>query len=312
VKVLICGVAGFIGSHLAEKLILEGNEVWGCDNLSTGDMKNLDSFIDHPNFHFEEQNICNWDGLPHAVDLVYQFASPASPPHYMSMPIDTYLVNSVGNYRMLEYAKKSSARFVFASTSEIYGEAQVHPQPESYYGYVNSVGKRSCYDESKRFGEGMTILYNKEFNMDTRVARIFNVYGSRMRIDDYRVIPNFITQCIQGKPVTVYGDGKQTRSFCYIDDFIEAIVALGFSDGLDGSIINIGNPDEITVSDLMLLIKKLCNSQSTVQHCPLPSNDPIQRKPIIERAKVLLNWEPKTTLEDGLVRCINYYESFIL
>jgi nucleoside-diphosphate-sugar epimerase len=265
----------------------------------------------HPNFQFVKQDICKWDGLPHAVDLVYQFASPASPLRYMSMPINTYLVNSIGTYNMLEYAKKYEARFVFASSSEIYGEAQVHPQPETYYGHVNSVGKRSCYDEGKRFGEGMTILYHREFDMDARVARIFNVYGSRMRIDDCRVIPNFITQCLQSKPITVYGDGKQTRSFCYIDDFLEAIIALGFLDGLSGSIINIGNPDEIRIFDLMLYIKRLCNSQSPIQYYPLPSNDPIQRKPNIDRARELLNWEPKTKLEEGLIHCINYYMSII-
>lgn len=308
---MVCGVAGFIGSHLAEKLISEGHMVWGCDNLCTGDITNLNSIINNSNFHFVQQDICKWDGPSHAVDLVYQFASPASPPRYMSMPLDTYLVNSVGNYKMLDYAKRCEARFVFASSSEVYGEAQIHPQPETYYGNVNSVGKRSCYDEGKRFGEGMTILYNREYNLDTRVARIFNVYGSRMRIDDYRVIPNFITQCLQEKPITVYGDGKQTRSFCYIDDFLEAIIKLGFSNGLDGNIINIGNPDEITVFDLMVHIKRLTNSQSSIKYYPLPSNDPLQRKPNIERAKELLNWEPRTTLEEGLVHCIDYYKSII-
>ena len=310
-KVLICGAAGFIGSHLAEKLVLEGHTVWGCDNLVTGNMSNLAPILDHPNFKFEKHDICQWDGLSHSVDLVYHFASPASPPRYMCVPVETYMVNSLGTYRMLEYAKKYRARFVFASTSEIYGEAQVHPQPETYYGNVNSIGIRSCYDEGKRVGEGMTVLYNRDFGVDTRVVRIFNVYGSRMGLDDYRVIPNFIVQCLRGDLVTVYGNGQQTRSFCYIEDFLEAVVRLGYADGLGGSVINIGNPEEITVFDLMMLIKRLCGSQSAVKYCPLPSNDPLQRRPVIDRAKELLGWEPKTSLEEGLVHCIDYYRSII-
>lgn len=306
-KILICGAAGFIGSHLAEKMISLGFEVWGCDNLSTGRMENLESIINNPAFHFEYQDICQWNGPSAEVDLVYQFASPASPVYYMSMPINTYLSNSIGNYNMLQYAKKCNARFVFASTSEIYGDPQINPQEESYYGYVNSVGERSCYDESKRFGEGMTVLYNKLYCMDTRVARIFNVYGNRMRKDDYRVIPNFITQCLAGKPITIYGDGMQTRSFCYIDDFIEAIVKFGMLDGLNGSVINIGNPEEVSILDLMHLIKKMCNSNSEVKYYDKKSDDPGRRKPNIERAKKLLNWYPQTSLEEGIACCVREF-----
>ncbi len=308
---LITGAAGFIGSHLCERFLKEGFQVIGMDNFITGSPDNIAHLFGHPKFKFIYYNVINYIYLEGPVDLVLHFACPASPVDYLSHPIHTMKVDSLGTLNTLGLAKLKRARYVFASTSEVYGDPTIHPQPETYWGYVNPVGPRSVYDESKRFSEAMCMAYHREHSIDVRIARIFNTYGPRMRINDGRVIPNFITQALKGEPLTVYGDGKQTRSFCYIDDLVEGIFRLSTEDGLSGQIVNLGNPQEVSIIDVAKLILELTGSSSKIVFRSLPADDPKRRCPDIKKAKELLSWEPKVSLKDGLKITINWFKQML-
>jgi dTDP-glucose 4,6-dehydratase len=309
--VLITGAAGFIGSHLCERFLKEGFQVIGMDNFITGSPNNIAHLFGHPKFKFIHYNVINYIYLEGPVDLVLHFACPASPVDYLSHPIHTMKVDSLGTLNTLGLAKLKKSRYVFASTSEVYGDPTIHPQPETYWGYVNPVGPRSVYDESKRFSEAMCMAYHREHSIDVRIARIFNTYGPRMRINDGRVIPNFITQALKGEPLTVYGDGKQTRSFCYIDDLVEGIFRLSTEDGLSGQVINLGNPQEVSIIDVAKLILELTGSSSKIVFRSLPADDPKRRCPDIKKAKELLSWEPKVSLKDGLKITINWFKEIL-
>lgn len=308
---LITGAAGFIGSHLCERFLREGFEVVGMDNFITGSPNNIAHLFGHPKFKFIHYNVINYIYVEGPVDLVLHFACPASPVDYLSHPIHTMKVDSLGTLNTLGLAKLKKSRYVFASTSEVYGDPTIHPQPETYWGYVNPVGPRSVYDESKRFSEAMCMAYHREHSIDVRIARIFNTYGPRMRINDGRVIPNFITQALKGEPLTVYGDGKQTRSFCYIDDLVEGIFRLSTEDGLSGQVVNLGNPQEVSIIDLAKLILELTESSSKIVFKSLPADDPKRRCPDIKKAKELLSWEPKVSLKDGLKITINWFKEML-
>lgn len=308
---LITGAAGFIGSHLCERFLKEGFQVIGMDNFITGSPNNIAHLFGHPKFKFIHYNVINYIYLEGPVDLVLHFACPASPVDYLSHPIHTMKVDSLGTLNTLGLAKLKKSRYVFASTSEVYGDPTIHPQPETYWGYVNPVGPRSVYDESKRFSEAMCMAYHREHSIDVRIARIFNTYGPRMRINDGRVIPNFITQALKGEPLTVYGDGKQTRSFCYIDDLVEGIFRLSTEDGLSGQVVNLGNPQEVSIIDLAKLILELTGSSSKIVFRSLPADDPKRRCPDIKKAKELLSWEPKVSLKDGLRITINWFKEML-
>ncbi|GBC88312.1 Bifunctional polymyxin resistance protein ArnA [bacterium HR13] len=310
-RVLITGAAGFIGSHLCERFLREGFEVVGMDNFITGSPNNIAHLFGHPKFKFIHYNVINYIYVEGPVDLVLHFACPASPVDYLSHPIHTMKVDSLGTLNTLGLAKLKKSRYVFASTSEVYGDPTIHPQPETYWGYVNPVGPRSVYDESKRFSEAMCMAYHREHSIDVRIARIFNTYGPRMRINDGRVIPNFITQALKGEPLTVYGDGKQTRSFCYIDDLVEGIFRLSTEDGLSGQVVNLGNPQEVSIIDLAKLILELTESSSKIVFKSLPADDPKRRCPDIKKAKELLSWEPKVSLKDGLKITINWFKEML-
>ncbi|QWK19654.1 MAG: SDR family oxidoreductase [Hydrogenobacter thermophilus] len=310
-RVLITGAAGFIGSHLCERFLKEGFQVIGMDNFITGSPNNIAHLFGHPKFKFIHYNVINYIYLEGPVDLVLHFACPASPVDYLSHPIHTMKVDSLGTLNTLGLAKLKKSRYVFASTSEVYGDPTIHPQPETYWGYVNPVGPRSVYDESKRFSEAMCMAYHREHSIDVRIARIFNTYGPRMRINDGRVIPNFITQALKGEPLTVYGDGKQTRSFCYIDDLVEGIFRLSTEDGLSGQVVNLGNPQEVSIIDLAKLILELTGSSSKIVFRSLPADDPKRRCPDIKKAKELLSWEPKVSLKDGLRITINWFKEML-
>lgn len=310
-KCLVTGGSGFIGSHLCESLLNKGYEIVCIDNLITGDKKNIKHLLQNRNFQFIEDDITK----PISIEFKYIFhlASPASPnkkskKSFINHPIETLLANSLGTYYLLELAKKTGAQFLFASTSEIYGDPNVSPQNENYFGNVNPIGIRSVYDEGKRFGESITMVYHRNFNLNVRVVRIFNTYGPRMQVDDGRVIPNFISQALDQKPITVYGDGQQTRSCCYIDDMVDGIKKAMFSQKSKGEVFNLGNPDERTVLELATLIKKMTNSSSEIAFEELPEDDPRIRKPDITKAKGLLNWEPKVELEEGLEKTIQYFK----
>lgn len=304
-RFLITGGAGFIGSHLCDRFTAEGHEVVALDNLITGDVKNLAKSRVR-RFHFIKADLSAREPvLKGPVDFVLHFASPASPPDYLRHPIETLLVGSRGTHHALEIARKKRAVFVMASTSEVYGDPLVSPQKESYWGHVNPVGVRSVYDEAKRFSEAVTMSYRREHRLDARIIRIFNTYGPRMRPQDGRVIPNFITQALLGKPLTVYGDGSQTRSYCYADDLVEGIARFTFSKSKGP--MNLGNPGELSVSGLARLILKLTGSKSRIVHKPLPADDPKQRCPDISLAKRELGWTPQVMLEEGLRRTIAYF-----
>lgn len=310
--ILIAGGAGFLGSHLADHYINTGDQVVTIDNLSTGDTKNIAHLIKNPNFSFFECDIT--EDLPSAItdqkfDVIVNLASPASPPHYQRLGLETLKVGSVGTLNLLVLTRESSARFFHASTSEVYGDPDVHPQPESYRGSVNSYGPRSMYDEAKRYSEALIYTYRQKYNVSTCVGRFFNTYGPRMDADDGRVVSNFIVQALQDQDLTIYGDGSQTRSFCYVDDLIKAIAACVESDA-EGP-INLGNDGEFTVSELAERVIKLTKSNSKVIHLPLPGDDPTQRKPDITKAKALLNWEPKIQLQEGLEKTISYFKKQI-
>jgi len=306
-NVLITGGAGFIGSHLCERLFTEKKRVIAIDNFVTGNRDNIKNFIDDPNFRFIEHDIVNPIDMDEKVDLILHFASPASPIDYANLPIETMLVNSIGTLNMLEIARKNDCRILVASTSEVYGDPDVSPQKEEYHGNVNPIGPRSCYDESKRFSEALTMSYSRVHGIKYTIIRIFNTYGPRMRLNDGRVIPNFISECLNNRPITIYGDGKQTRSFCYVEDLVEGIDGAVRSEDTIGQVINLGNPFEITVLELSRYIKTLCNSSSDIVFMPLPKDDPLQRRPDISKAKALLGWEPKISLQEGLRRTIEFF-----
>jgi dTDP-glucose 4,6-dehydratase len=304
--VLVTGAAGFLGSHLTDRLLGEGHSVLGVDNLSTGDAENIAHLAHEPRFHFEERDICQaFD--PGPVDCVFNFASPASPPGYMRLAIETLRVGSVGTENCLEIAAKYGAGFLHASTSECYGDPLVHPQTEEYWGNVNPVGPRSVYDEAKRYAEALVMAYNRSRGVNTHLVRIFNTYGPRLHPSDGRVIANFMMQALRGEPLTVYGDGGQTRSFCYVDDLIEGILRLSRSD--EHMPVNIGNPDEFTILECAQAVLEATASKSELQFEALPEDDPTRRCPDISKARTLLGWEPKITLKEGLAKCLPFFKS---
>jgi dTDP-glucose 4,6-dehydratase len=308
-RVLVTGAAGFLGSHLCERLLAQGHRVVGMDNLITGGPANVAHLRSNPQFQFVQHDVTNFIEVPGPLDGVLHFASPASPVDYLEYPIQTLKVGSLGTHKALGLAKAKGARFLLASTSEVYGDPLVHPQPESYWGNVNPVGPRGVYDEAKRFAEAMTMAYHRYHRLDTRIVRIFNTYGPRMRPHDGRVVSNFIVQALKGEPLTLYGDGSQTRSFCYVDDLVEGISRL-FERG-DSDPTNVGNPHEFTVRQLADLVLRLTGSKSRIAERPLPVDDPKVRQPDITRARTKLGWEPTVSLEDGLQRTIDYFREIV-
>ncbi len=314
--VLVAGGAGFIGSNLCESLLNDGFYVICLDNLLTGDRKNLEKLQGSKDFKFLEYDVTeNLENLEIGnCDFIFHLASPASPNEksdksYLAYPLETLLANSRGTRNLLEIARKHNSRFLFASSSEVYGDPQVSPQAEDYFGNVNPNGPRSVYDEGKRFGEAMTMAYFRKFDLDVKIIRIFNTYGPKMRKDDGRVVSNFIVQAISNSPITVYGDGLQTRSFCYVDDMVKGLSSAMRSDKTKGAVINLGNPDERTVDDFAKLIKKLTNSQSEIVYEKMPVDDPKKRKPDITLAKKTLGWSPTVDLEEGLSKTIGYFKN---
>ncbi|MGA2384064.1 MAG: UDP-glucuronic acid decarboxylase family protein [Gemmatimonadales bacterium] len=305
-RVLITGVAGFLGSHLADRFIGAGHLVVGMDNFVTGSPDNIAHLTGNKRFAFFEHNVTNFIYVEGPLDGVLHFASPASPRDYLELPIQTLKVGSLGTHKALGIAKAKGARFLLASTSEVYGDPLVHPQPEDYWGNVNPVGPRGVYDEAKRFAEAMTMAYHRYHGLDTRIVRIFNTYGPRMRVRDGRVVSNFIVQALKGELITVYGDGSQTRSFTYVDDLVDGIVRL-FERGTSEP-VNVGNPNEFTVLQLAQLVLKLTGSASRIVHEPLPQDDPKVRQPDITRARSLLGWQPAVELERGLGATIDYFK----
>ncbi len=306
-RVLITGAAGFLGSHLVDRFLRDGHEVVGMDNLITGTRANLLHLGDHPGFEYVQHDVTRFITIDGRLDGVLHFASPASPVDYLELPIQTLKVGSLGTHNVLGLAKATRARFLLASTSEVYGDPLIHPQPESYWGNVNPIGPRGVYDEAKRFAEAMTMAYHRYHGVDTRIARIFNTYGPRMRPNDGRVVSNFIVQALLGEPLTVYGDGRQSRSFCYVSDLIEGIYRLFHSQEVEP--VNIGNPDEFTIEELSRLVLEATGSRSPVDHLPLPIDDPRVRQPDIRRATEVLGWRPAVSLSQGLARTIEYFES---
>jgi dTDP-glucose 4,6-dehydratase len=304
-RVLVTGAAGFLGSHLCDRLLADGHRVIGMDNYITGTPVNLVHLEHHPAFQFVRHDVTTFIEVEGPLDGVLHFASPASPVDYLELPIQTLKVGSLGTHKALGLAKAKSARFLLASTSETYGDPLVHPQPETYWGNVNPVGPRGVYDEAKRFAEAMTMAYHRYHGLDTRIVRIFNTFGPRMRPHDGRVVSNFIIQALRGEPITVYGDGSQTRSFCYVDDLIEGITLLFERGTADPT--NIGNPGEFTVRQLAERVLALTGSKSEIVHRPLPVDDPRVRQPDITRAKQLLGWEPRVPLDEGLQKTIAYF-----
>ncbi len=310
-KVLITGVAGFIGSNLAKKLLGQGDEVWGVDNFITGSQQNI-NLLNNQRFHFFKGNIEDFDfkGKLDSVEVIFHLASPASPFQYANHPLQTLTTNSWGTKNLLEFMVKSkSSRFVLASTSEVYGSPLIHPQTENYWGNVNPVGERSCYDEGKRFSEALATTFLRLYDLDIRIARIFNTYGPNMEKDDGRVISNFICQSLGKKPITIYGDGLQTRSFCFVSDMIRGLISLGTENKLKGEIVNLGNPDERTIREIAELIKQKIKTSSKIIFKPKSKDDPERRKPDISKAIKLLTWKPEVSLEDGLDETINYFKN---
>jgi len=307
---VVTGGVGFLGSYLVELLLERDHQVVAIDNLVTGNVDNVAHLAGHRNLRFIHQDVTEFLFLDGPVDYVWHFASPASPIDYLELPIQTLKVGSLGTHKALGLAKHKRARFLLASTSEIYGDPLVHPQSEDYWGNVNPIGPRGCYDEAKRFAEAMTMAYHREHGVDTRIVRIFNTYGPRMRLNDGRVVPAFISQSLHHRPLTVFGDGSQTRSFCYCSDLIEGIYRLMMSD--TDQPVNIGNPHEMTVLEFAQEIIRLTRSRSKIVFKPLPLDDPKQRRPDITRAKKLLNWQPKVSLVAGLDKTIAYFRKKIL
>ena len=306
-RVLITGAAGFLGSHLCDRFIKEGCYVIAMDNLITGRMENIEHLIGNENFHFVHHDVSNFVHVGGDLDYILHFASPASPIDYLKIPIQTLKVGSLGTHNLLGLAKAKGARMLIASTSEVYGDPTVHPQPEDYWGNVNPIGPRGVYDEAKRFQEAITMAYHRYHNVETRIIRIFNTYGPRMRLNDGRVLPAFIGQALRGEDLTVFGDGSQTRSFCYVDDLVEGIYKLLLSDY--SYPVNVGNPDEITISQFAEEIIKLTGTTQKVIYKDLPVNDPTQRQPNIDKAREILNWEPKVARAEGLKITFEYFKS---
>ncbi|MAP81647.1 MAG: NAD-dependent dehydratase [Aequorivita sp.] len=306
-RVLITGAAGFLGSHLCDKFIAENFEVIAMDNLITGDLKNLQHLFQLPQFEFYHHDVTKFVHVPGKVDYILHFASPASPIDYLKIPIQTLKVGSLGTHNLLGLAREKNARILIASTSEVYGDPLVHPQSEEYYGNVNTIGPRGVYDEAKRFQESITMAYHRFHGVETRIARIFNTYGPRMRLNDGRVIPAFIGQALRGEDLTVFGDGSQTRSFCYVDDEVEGLYRLLMSDY--SLPVNIGNPEEITILDFAQEVIKLTGTDQKIIFKPLPQDDPMQREPDISKAKEILGWEPKVSREDGMKKTFEYFKS---
>src|SRR5499433_3299062 len=329
-RILITGGAGFLGSHLSDLLIGKGHEIVAMDNLITGRTENISHLLGHPRFSFIKYNVCDYIHVDGTLDAILHFASPASPQDYLELPIATLKVGALGTHKALGLARAKDARFLLASTSEVYGDPLVNPQPEAYWGNVNPISPRGVYDEAKRFGEAMTMAYHRYHGLDTRIVRIFNTFGPRMRANDGRVVSNFIVQALQKRPLSVFGEGKQTRSFCYVDDLVRGIVALlsadsdktieqrkdkkylhtqaGPSDGPSiHDPVNIGNPRELTVIEIAKLALTLTGSSSEIRFHPLPTDDPKVRRPDISRARALLKWDPQVSLEDALNRTIAYF-----
>ena len=306
-RVLITGAAGFIGSHLCDKFLREGHEVIGLDNFLTGTPDNVAHLFGNENFTFFKYDVTNFIYIDKDVDLILHFACPASPVDYTNHPIHTMKVDSLGTLHTLGLAKVKKARFVLASTSEVYGNPEIHPQPETYWGHVNPLGPRSVYDEAKRFSEALSMAYYREHGVDVRIVRIFNTYGPRMRANDGRVIPNFIYQAVLGLPLTVYGSGEQTRSFCYIDDMVEGIYRVAIKEGLEGEVFNIGNPEESSIMDLAKLIIELTGSSSKIRFVDRPVDDPDKRKPDVKKAYNMLGWKPHISLREGLARTVEWF-----
>lgn len=305
-RTLITGGAGFIGSHLCERFLAEGHEVICMDNFITGSPDNIAHLIGHERFHFIQHDVTNFIYVEGPLDYVLHFASPASPVDYLKYPIQTLKVGALGTHKALGLAKAKGARFLLASTSEVYGDPLVHPQPEDYWGNVNPVGLRGVYDEAKRFAEAMTMAYHRYHGVDVRIVRIFNTYGPRMRLDDGRALPTFMTQALKGEPLTVYGDGSQTRSFQYIDDLVEGIYRLLMSDYVGP--VNIGNPEEISILEFAREIIELTGSKSEIVFKPLPADDPKVRQPDISLARRVLDWEPRVSRREGLRRTLEYFK----
>ncbi len=308
-RTLVTGGSGFLGSHLCDRLVKEGHEVICIDNLCTGSVNNIAHLMGNPRFHFIKHDVTDYIFVKEPLDNVVHFASPASPVDYLEMPIQTLKVGSLGTHKALGLAKEKKARFLLASTSEVYGDPLVHPQPEDYCGNVSPIGPRGVYDEAKRFAEAMTMAYHRYHGVKTRIVRIFNTYGPRMRMHDGRVVPAFICQALKGEPLTVFGAGQQTRSFCYVSDLISGIYRLLMSDETDP--VNIGNPAEMTVLEFAKTIIRLVGSASTIIYKPLPQDDPQVRQPDITRARRLLGWEPQVSLEEGLSRTIAYFRELL-
>ncbi|HVB64164.1 MAG TPA: UDP-glucuronic acid decarboxylase family protein [Nitrolancea sp.] len=308
-RVLVAGGAGFIGSHLCDSLLRDGHEVTAVDNLITGRLDNIDHLLQNARFSFLNHDVT----IPRVleIDQIYHLASPASPEGYMRHPIETHLVNSIGTLNLLRVAQECGARFLYASTSEAYGDPQVHPQDESYRGNVNPIGPRSCYDESKRFGESITMEFVRQFDLDARIVRIFNTYGPRNDPEDGRVVPNFVMRALNREPLSVFGDGSQTRSLCYVTDLVNGLRAAMEAPGTRGEVINLGNPDERTIMELATLIAKLCGSDAGVVYLPERPDDPYKRCPDITKAKKLLNWTPTVDIETGMRETIAYFSRYV-
>ncbi len=309
-RILVSGGAGFLGSHLCENLLAEGHKVIALDNFITGRRNNLQDFADHPNFRFFEHDIIEpFNRLDEPVDAIFHLASPASPVGYTRNPIETHLVNSVGTHNMLKMAMRYGASYLITSTSEAYGDPLQHPQREDYWGNVNPIGPRSCYDESKRFAESLSMEYVRQFGLNARIVRLFNTYGPRNDPQDGRVVPNFINQALDGKPITIYGDGSQTRSFCYVSDLIRGLKAAMFTDGTQGEVFNLGNPDERTILEFAQTVRQICNPDVPIVYQPGRVDDPNRRCPDITKARTRLGWEPNIVLEEGLRLTIEYFRS---
>ncbi|MGM0634653.1 MAG: UDP-glucuronic acid decarboxylase family protein [Bacteroidota bacterium] len=306
-RILITGAAGFLGSHLCDRFVAEGYHVLGMDNLITGDLKNIEHLFKNKNFDFYHHDVSKFVHVPGDLDYILHFASPASPIDYLKIPIQTLKVGSLGTHNLLGLAKSKNARILIASTSEVYGDPLVHPQNEEYYGNVNTIGPRGVYDEAKRFQESITMAYHRFHGLETRIVRIFNTYGPRMRLNDGRVIPAFIGQALRGEDLTVFGDGSQTRSFCYVDDQVEGIYRLLLSDYVEP--INVGNPHEISILDFAKEIIKLTGTNQKIIFKELPKDDPMQRQPDISKAKQVLGWEPKTNRSEGMKITYEYFKS---
>jgi len=309
VRILITGAAGFLGSHLTDRFLAEGHQVVGMDNFLTGARANIAHLAGNPRFEFIEHDVSKYIQVEGSVEGVLHFASPASPIDYLQHPIPTLKVGSLGTHNTLGLAKAKGARYLLASTSEVYGDPQVHPQPESYWGHVNPVGPRGVYDEAKRFAEAMTMAYHRYHGVQTRIVRIFNTYGPRMRAHDGRVVSNLVVQGLQGQPLTIYGDGSQTRSFCYVSDLVDGIFRLFFSDRVEPT--NIGNPNEFTVLELAQLVREMLGVTAPIKHQPLPVDDPKVRRPDITIARTVLGWEPAIDLRQGLERTIGYFRTVL-